>query len=98
MSCWGLIVISLVFEARLKLVKLKCISNFNQNEYMTGRSPLRRYKGAQKEFRGLKVALINIVFLVSITFWYLRGNSIDDGHSVSIARGTRSSSRIHPLT
>ena len=68
LSYWGLIVISVVFLAHLKWVNCS-VSNFNRNYDITEGSPLRRFKGAKKEFRGLKVALI-IIVVVSIAFCY----------------------------
>ena len=44
----------------LKLGKLQCISNFNTNENFTESSLLRRFKEANRDFRGIKVALMNI--------------------------------------
>ena len=52
---------------------------------------MRRFKGSKKEFRGLMVALINN--LVVITFWYLRGNSIDILQPIYIALGKKGHKR-----
>ena len=60
---------------------------------MNERSLLKRFKVAKKELRGLKVALIINLF-VSITYWYLRGNSIDYIHSISIARERKRHKRL----
>ena len=53
---------------------------------------MRRFKGAKKEFIGLKVDLMKYYF-VSIIFWYLRGNIMNDRYSISIARGRKGNKR-----
>ena len=49
-------------KTRPKMGKLQCISNFKRKEYMPERSPLRRFKGAKKNFSGLKVAPITFSY------------------------------------
>ena len=81
------LLISLAFAACLKSGKLLGISYFNRNIFTTKSNPLTRFQGPK---RSSSILMGLLTLILTMIFWYFRGNNIDDGYYFYLSRGKKS--------